>query len=183
VGVKEMDNVMAMGKRERIIWISVSIVILAIAILVISNYQTRLTTVNQRVADLEGSKTAWTQREAKLTTEIADLKAQVEKDTELIKTFPTNNPEIINSLKRQGFNGGVQEIIGDLLKHNELIPFEGVLGGKMGFYRKEQVFVISDKWVIAYFDDGHIEGNMLLSYSVKNGNISWKVIDSYLLNQ
>jgi hypothetical protein len=51
------------------------------------------------------------------------------------------------------------------------------------FYRKERVFVISDKWVIAYFDDGHIEGNMLLSYSVKNGNISWKVIDSYLLNQ
>jgi hypothetical protein len=182
VGVKEMDNVIATGKRERIIWISVSIVILAIAILVIANYQTRLTTVNLRVADLEGSKTVWTQREAKLTSEIADLKFQLAKKVEYINTLPNMDPTIDLILERRGFKGGQQLIIDDLVKHKELIPFEGILGGTMAF-SKERAFVISDKWVIAYFDDGHIEGNMLLSYSVKNGNISWKVIDSYLLNQ
>lgn len=175
-----MANIIAMGKRERIIWISVSIVILAIAILAISSYQKELTNLNQRVADLEGSKNAWTQREANLTSEIADLKAQIKQDTELIKSFPTNNSEIVYGLRRQGFNGGVQEIIGDLIKHSELIPFKGVSGGTMGFYSKEEVFVISDKWVLAYFNDGHISGNMLLSYNVKNGIITWKVIDSYL---
>jgi hypothetical protein len=63
-----------------------------------------------------------------------------------------------------------------------MIPFKGVLGGKMAFL-KEKIFIISDRWVLAYFEDGHINGNMLLSYSVKNGNISWKVIDSYLIGQ
>lgn len=175
-----MVNIMTSGKKERIVLISVSMVILAIAIFVISSYQTRLTILNQRVDDLEASKNAWTQKEEKLTSEIADLNKQIEKDTELKKTFPTDNPEIINSLRRKGFNGGMQEIIDDLIKHKELIPFEGVLGGTMGFYRKEDVYVISDKWVLAYFNDGHIGGNMILNYSVKSGNISWNLIDSCL---
>lgn len=70
-------------------------------------------------------------------------------------------------------------IVADLLKHPELIPYEAVLGGVMSFY-KETTDVLSDRWVFAYFEDGHINGNMLLEYSVKNGVISWKVIDSYL---
>lgn len=77
----------------------------------------------------------------------------------------------------------MQEIIADLLNHNELIPYDGVLGGKMWFCSKENVYVLSDKWVYAYFDDGHINGYMLLRYSVSNGIISWKVIDSYLFGQ
>lgn len=70
-------------------------------------------------------------------------------------------------------------IISDLLKHPELIPYEPVLGGKMTFY-KEHTQVLSDKWVFAYFEDGHIVGHMLLGYSVHDGVISWEVIDSYV---
>jgi hypothetical protein len=117
-----------------------------------------------------------------LTSEISDLKDQAAKAAEVIKTFPTSDPVIVIELERRGIKIGPNQVIDDLLKHNELIPFKGVLGGRMAFLR-EKVFVISDKWVLAYFEDGHINGNMLLSYSVKNGKISWKVIDSHLLGQ
>jgi len=73
-----------------------------------------------------------------------------------------------------------QDIINDLISHPELIPYDGVLGGKMGFYYPDEIRVLTDRWVLAGFDDGHINGYMLLSYSIDNGKISWKVIDSYL---
>lgn len=158
-----MSKIMSLQKKERIIWISASVVILTIAILAVLSYQIKISILTQRVADLESSKNAWVQKEAELTLEIADLKTQVNQNIELTKSFPSNNPQIID----------------DLTKHSELIPYKGVLGGKMGFY-KEDIFVISDKWVLAYFEDGHIGGNMLLEYSVKDENIFWKVIDSYL---
>jgi len=173
----------SVSKRERIIWISLVLIITMISVLVFAKYQRTLALINQRITDLEGEKITWTQREVNLTSQISDLKVQVEKYNELIKNSPTNNPDIASGLKQRGFNGEVQEIIADLLKHNELIPYDGTLGGTMGFHNREKVFVLSDKWVYAYFDDGHINGYMLLSYSVNGRNISWKVIDSYLFGQ
>jgi hypothetical protein len=173
----------SVSKRERTIWISLVLIITVISVLVFAKYQRTLALVNQRITDLEGEKTTWTQREANLISQASDLKAQVEEHSELIKNSPTNNPDIVNGLKQRGFNGGVQEIIADLVKHNELIPYDGVLGGKMGFHNREKIFVLSDKWVYAYFDDGHINGYMLLSYSANSRNISWEVIDSYLFGQ
>lgn len=73
-----------------------------------------------------------------------------------------------------------KDIINDLRKHPELIPYDGVLGGTMGFYDPEGIHILSDRWVFAGFDDGHINGYMLLSYSINDGKISWEVIDSYL---
>jgi hypothetical protein len=87
----------------------------------------------------------------------------------------------INRLRRQGLNDPVNDITRDLLRRSDLIQHEGVLGGTMGFYSPENIHILSPKWVFAYFEDGHIRGEMLLEYSVDNrGNISWKVIDSYL---
>jgi len=68
----------------------------------------------------------------------------------------------------------------DLRKHPELIPYDGVLGGTMGFYDSKGIRVLSGRWVFAGFDDGHINGYMLLSYRLNDGKISWEVIDSYL---
>lgn len=172
----------SVSKKERLIWIALLSVTIVISVLVISKYQTTLTLINQTVTELEKEKTTWTQKDAKLISEISDLKAQAAKASEVIKSFPTSDPLIAIEHERKGLNGGENQVIDDLLKNNELIPFKGELGGKMSFF-KEKIFVISDKWVLAYFEDGHINGNMLLSYSVKNGNISWNVIDSYLLGQ
>jgi hypothetical protein len=75
----------------------------------------------------------------------------------------------------------VKDIVSDLMKHPELIPHKGVLGGTMGFYSEQNIKVLNSKWVLAQFEDGHIGGWMLLEYKVlKSGSISWKVIDSFL---
>ncbi len=69
----------------------------------------------------------------------------------------------------------------DLVKHPELITYKGVLGGTMGFYFENKIWVLTDKWVLAWFEDGHVGGYILLEYTVSDdGKISWKVIDSYL---
>jgi len=87
----------------------------------------------------------------------------------------------IQYLKNKGLKNPVKDIIADLTKHSELIPYRGTLGGKMGFHSEKDIFVLSTKLVRAYFDDGHAGGWVLLEYQTTNGNeISWKVLESYL---
>jgi hypothetical protein len=85
----------------------------------------------------------------------------------------------IHLLKRRGLHDPVKEITDDLIARTDLIPYEGVLGGEMGFYSPENIHILSGNWVFAYFEDGHVRGEMLLEYSVApQGSISWEVIDA-----
>ena len=93
---------------------------------------------------------------------------------------PKLSAEEIQYLKDQGLKNPVNDIIADLMKHPELIPYQGSVGGKMGFYSKKDIYVVSTNMVRASFDDGHKEGWMLLEYEVQDGNeISWKVLEAY----
>jgi hypothetical protein len=68
----------------------------------------------------------------------------------------------------------------DLKNRQDLIPYEGVLGGTMGFYDDNQIHVLNYRWVYARFEDGHIGGEILLEYNIsEDGTIKWKVIDSF----
>jgi hypothetical protein len=90
-------------------------------------------------------------------------------------------PKEIQYLKKQGLKNPVDDIITDLMKHNELIPYQGTLGGKMGFHSERDIYVVSTNLVRASFDDGHTSGWALLEYQVTDGDkISWKVLESYL---
>jgi hypothetical protein len=81
-------------------------------------------------------------------------------------------------MKKKGLSDPIQDIISDLMKHNELIPYKGVLGGTMRFYEKE-IRILTNKWVLAYFEDGHIGGYLLLEYKISDsGKIDWKRIVS-----
>lgn len=85
----------------------------------------------------------------------------------------------IENMKRQGLDNPVQNLKEDLMQHKELIAREGVHGGEMQFYSKEDIFILNRKWVLAYYEDGHNAGAMLLAYDVKQGGrINWKVIAS-----
>jgi hypothetical protein len=67
----------------------------------------------------------------------------------------------------------------ELIKRNDLIPYSGVLGGTMGFYDENSIHVLNYKWIYAYFEDGHIGGEILLEYNIlEDGKILWKVIDA-----
>lgn len=55
----------------------------------------------------------------------------------------------------------------DLLERGEeLIDTDAVLGGTMGFHDPGNIHVLNDKWVLAWFEDGHIGGHMLLEFEI-----------------
>lgn len=114
--------------------------------------------------------------------ELIQLRQQEKKLLDNIRTNTSysKKPEI--QLKIEGLNNPVKELTDNLLKHPEIIPYKGVLGGKMSFQSESNINILNSKWVLANFDDGHIGGVMLLEYKVsKNGKIDWRVIDSFLL--
>lgn len=79
-------------------------------------------------------------------------------------------------LIRKGLRDPINDLVQDLIKHDELIPCKGVLGGTPGFYDPDGITVLSKDHVIADFDDGHIEGTIELTFTVSNGTIFWRVI-------
>ena len=87
----------------------------------------------------------------------------------------------IQAMKKKGLPDPVNQIIADLKRHRELIPYKGVLGGTMNFYDNSKIWVLTKKWVLAYFEDGHVAGYLLLEYEVtQDGKISWKTVASYI---
>ncbi len=60
----------------------------------------------------------------------------------------------------------------------ELTGLEGVLGGTLGFYSREDIHVLNDRWVLAWFEDGHIGGELLLKYEIDGDrNVHWTLLD------
>jgi hypothetical protein len=68
----------------------------------------------------------------------------------------------------------------DLLSRPEIIPVAPVVGGTMGFYDRDGIRLLNDKWALAWFEDGHIGGYLLLEFEIKEEKIDWKVLSSYL---
>ena len=156
-------------KKERIIW---SVVVAAI--LVLSGYlyyQNRV--LEKELSARNELRIGLLKENYNLKISIDELKKQSEEDQELSKWA-------IEDFKKSGLEDPVHDIKADLMKHPELIPYEGVLGGRMGFYSENNIRIIHDR-VFASFDDGHIGGYMVLLYKVSSGGkISWKVLYSYL---
>jgi hypothetical protein len=84
----------------------------------------------------------------------------------------------VEYLKKRGLNNPVTDLRDDLIANPDLICISGVLGGRMGFFFRDGIQILNRRWVFAYFEDGHIEGSMLLKYEIgENGKISWDVLD------
>ncbi len=159
--------------KERFIWIGSSVIVLAVFLFVFLQYQTKLSNVEQNQISLSNNNMKLKQENGDYATQVAELKGEIE------KLFDSDKIEM-RELQREGFTGQLKDIVADLKKHSELIPYKGIKGGTMGFYSDNDIHVLTDKWVLAYFEDGHISGYMLLRYDTNEGAISWKVIDSYI---
>ena len=82
-------------------------------------------------------------------------------------------------LQRIGFTDPARQLGEDLVRHPELIPFPGEVGGSMAF--RQPVRVLSSRWVMANFDDGHVGGSAILEFEVlKDGHLGWKMRASHL---
>ncbi len=81
----------------------------------------------------------------------------------------------ITDLKRQGLENPPRQLRESLIAHAELIPYPGVLGGKMFIVPDEKIVLLKPPYAFAEFEDGHIGGTMLVKYTVLPGpQIQWK---------
>jgi hypothetical protein len=76
----------------------------------------------------------------------------------------------------QGLGDPANDLVRDLMNHNELIPCKGTLGGTPGFYDPAGIAILDKNHVKAVFEDGHEEGTIELAFTVAKGKITWKVM-------
>ncbi|MCC9136252.1 hypothetical protein ACFSKU_01335 [Pontibacter silvestris] len=82
----------------------------------------------------------------------------------------------IQKLQQKGLKNPESDLMNDLnRKQSQLIPREGRLGGTMAIRDSR---ILNDRYALAYYEDGHNGGYMLLKYTVDNGNVNWQVLDS-----
>lgn len=118
--------------------------------------------------------------------ESTDLRSQLDvaNMAPLIQSQRRVQPELsdfeLRRLQRKGLRNPVFELLQDLAQRDDLIPAEAFFGGTMHIIPGE-VYVLTDRWVLAGFEDGHVRGNLWLEYDVdNNGWISWRVLGWYL---
>lgn len=75
-----------------------------------------------------------------------------------------------------------EEYISESLKsQSEKISMEAVLGGTMEF---RQVQVLTEDWVLAVYDDGHVQGTSIFEYELQpTGDIQFSEVASKQPNQ
>ena len=85
----------------------------------------------------------------------------------------------IQQLQQAGLQNPETDLMNDLnRKQAQLIPAEGSLGGAMSIRDSR---ILNDRYALAYYEDGHNGGYLLLKYQGNNGNINWKVADNSTL--
>ncbi|HOG14036.1 MAG TPA: hypothetical protein PLY39_02655 [Synergistales bacterium] len=84
-------------------------------------------------------------------------------------------------LKKEGRTDPRGRLVEDLLARDDLIPWEGIHGGTMKIYDPSLVWFAGPRWCVAWAEDGHIGGFMLLRFEEDDdGNPQWRLLDSAL---
>ena len=108
----------------------------------------------------------------------SDVASPIDKEV-LRSQHPITDSDLF-ALKQLGLTDPLEVLVEDLRAHPELIPYEGIHGGTMAFYNPTAIRVLTRRWVLAAFDDGHIGGYLLLSFEVsEDKTIKWRVIDAH----
>lgn len=154
---------------ERIIWISLTSLILIFYL----NERQEVNQINE-----------WIDKQNEQLLELDSLLTDLRNDTTSNSLVLDSDDWIFDSeirrLVENGLSNPISQLKEDLVNRNNLIPVEGVLGGTMRIYSTDQIRILPGRYVYAVFEDGHIQGNLILQYEVKDGQISWKIIESSL---
>lgn len=110
-----------------------------------------------------------------LKIEIDSLRKELVLKTEAENYWFNNDHEGLKFIE-SGIKNPKEEIESCLRGKPELIPLSAILGGTMDFGKIE---ILSDKWILADYNDGHIEGKSIFEYTLEeNGTFSFKLLDS-----
>lgn len=155
---------------EAILWLAVTVVAILLSVVLLVRNAGQRANLQTMQSEKEG-----------LMAQVADLQARCEEYEKRALDQPGLTTWDVDEFKKKGLEHPTADLVADLQKHPELIPHKGVLGGTMAFGFPEKIHVLTNKYALAYFEDGHIAGYMLLEYAVsKRGEIDWRVIDSHL---
>lgn len=115
-----------------------------------------------------------------LLTEIEILKT---KNDSLSQLIFYENPELNywfdsnyegRKFNKAGISDPAEFIEEQLREKPELIPVSAVLGGTMRFVK---IQILSSEWLIASFEDGHIQGRALYKYKLnKEGKLEFELL-------
>ncbi|HEY9221921.1 MAG TPA: hypothetical protein VIO43_10155 [Lutibacter sp.] len=79
-------------------------------------------------------------------------------------------------LTRKGIKNPEEFVENALRKRTDLIPFEAVLGGTMNFGK---IQLLGNKWIIADYSDGHIQGRSIYEYRIDDKKaLTFKILAS-----
>lgn len=102
-------------------------------------------------------------------------------DDSLLARTSFLDPLELDALRRRGLEDPVMDLKSDLMAHPELIPYEGTMGGTMRFPTASSIILLPGGYAHARFEDGHISGEAILTFSVgPGGRIQWRRIAARL---
>ncbi len=144
--------------------------------------QTELTLANQRILDRDRI----IYNNQKQLDALKSKKPAAPTANSVIDTAAIGNTtlgSISNSelarLQQRGFTNPEVDLRDDLINKQGMLLPRGSLGGTMAI---REVKILNDRHVLAYFEDGHNGGYMLLRFSIEpDKRITWKVLDYYVI--
>jgi len=86
----------------------------------------------------------------------------------------------ISRLQQKGLQNPEAELKENLTTNQkEIVITKGVLGGEQ---KLRDIQILNERYALAYFEDGHQGGYMVLRYEVQAPDqINWQVLDAYTL--
>ena len=103
---------------------------------------------------------------------VSDSLKQLNENGEISKDFPIYFGREFENIKNPE-----EFVISSLKEHPEMIPLDAVLGGTMEF---RQIKVLTDHWVLAHYEDGHVAGESIYSYELQeDGTLDFELVASH----
>ncbi|WP_205503661.1 hypothetical protein [Rufibacter psychrotolerans] len=144
----------------------------------------KITSLEQQIRRMTNNIPADTLRPTQSTQpEIASTETEEKitppESTTFEEEIGTLSESDVQRLKRKGLRNPEADLMNDVMrKQKSLITASGSVGGTMAI---RDVRILNDRYALAYFEDGHNGGYVLLRYSVDNGAITWTRLDSYTM--
>jgi len=166
-------------KLKQLLWVTLAVCALLLVwnlnlLSRINSEELNQNETKKRIAELQIEQEKLNQKQGILALEKEQLIKELNDVVKLLGSAPKLNDIMIENLQDKGITDSEQILI-DLLGKEDLVPFDGVLGGTMFISR---AWLLTDHYVLAEFEDGHVLGYMILEYEINQQDITWEVIAS-----